>query len=381
MASSRPPRSVVDFVPPHCPHPECPDHRIPEGRTYRFIRRGYQRNKRPPGWVHIFKCRTCGRHFRDASFSLDYWQKVPPLWDRIFLGLANGQAKRQIARTLGIDRGVVDRAERKIAQHCILLHREQLDRLEGTVREPVALDGFRTFAGSQYEPLDLNTTIGCTSGFFFHLQAAPLRRSGKMSERQKKIRAYREQMLGLPERGVRRRITRESLEELEKLRHPLKRIEWRTDREPDYARALADLRRRGAVKVRHRTVSSRARRDTGNPLWRVNLLHLLMRHSLKSHGRETIGFHKILRGVIDRAVILRTWLNQVKGISERDTGGQHTTPSMILGLERRAKKPEQLFRRRLFREHFELTEEESRQYAGSLKARPREGLQLAEPRV
>ena len=54
---------------------------------------------------------------------------------------------------------------------------------------------------------------------------------------------------------------------------------------------------------------------------------------------------------------------------------------MKIGLEQRPKKAEELFSRRLFRAHFELTAEEDRQYEGTLKARPREGLQLAEPKV
>lgn len=379
MARKTPPPSVVNFVPPHCPYEQCPDHVIDDGRVYRFTRRGYQRNRRPPGWVRIFQCRACGRYFRDSCFTLDHWKKVSGLWPEIFLGLANGQAKRQIARTLGIHRGTVDLAERMIAKHCILLHRRQLDRLQGKIAEPVAFDGFRTFAGSQYEPLDLNTMIGCRSEFWFHLAAAPLRRSGTMTARQREIRAWRERQLGLPEKGVRRRITREALEELLRLRAPGRRLEWRTDKEPDYARALAELRSRQRVPLRHRTISSRARRDTGNPLWRVNLLHLLLRHSLKSHTRETIAFHKLLRTLIDRAAILRTWLNMVKGVSERDAKGARTTPSMKLGLEQRPKTAAELFARRLFRKHFKLTAEEARQYDGTLKARPREGLQLPEP--
>lgn len=377
MPRRLPPARVRDFVPLHCPHRECPAHTIGPGETYSFHRRGYQRTERAPGWSRIFQCRHCGRYFRDACFGPDYWKKRGGLWRRVFLGLANGQAKRQLARCLGVSRRTVDRIERDLAKHCLLLHVRQLRRLEGQIDEPVVLDGFRTFAGSQYEPLDLNTTATCESGFLLHIGAAPLRRSGTMTPRQKVVREQRDRRLGRPARGLRRALTRRALRLLERLRAPGHRLELRSDEEPDYARALSDLQ--GAVSIRHVRVSSKARRDERNPLWRINLLHLLMRHSLKSHTRETIAPHKCLRGLMDRALILMSWLNNVKGISERSAKKSRTTPAMLLGLAEAPLDLEDFFSRRLFPVREKLPASLKQLYEGRIKARPREHLAVLTP--
>ena len=377
MPTRQPPAIVRDFVPPHCPHRECAAHVRGPGEAFRFHRRGFQRIERDPGWVRIFQCRHCGRYFRDSCFGPEYWARRSGLWAPVFQGLVNGQAKRQIARALGISRSCVDRIERGLARQCLLYTLKQLRSLSGSIAEPTVLDGFRCFAGSQYEPLDLNTLATCESGFLLHVEAAPLRRSGRMTPRQKAQRSERDRRLGRPERGVRRRITRKALRLLERLRDPRVPAEWRTDEEPDYRRALADLG--GRVEVRHVTISSRARRDEGNPLWRINLLHLLMRHSLKSHTRETIAHHKCLRALMDRVLILQCWLNNVKGISERSAGKSRTTPAMLLGLADAPLDPEQLFARRLFPRREQLPESMVELYEGRIKARPREQISVAEP--
>ena len=370
MPFRKPPSEVRDFVPPHCPHQDCAAHVIEPDEHFRFHRRGFQRIERDPGWVRIFQCRHCRRYFRDACFSMDYWKKRGGLLIRVFLGLTNGQAKRQIARCIGVTRTTIDRIERDLAKHCLLHHLGQLRQLKGKLDEPVVLDGFRTYAGSQYETLDLNTTATCESGFVLHLGAAPLRRSGSMTPRQKVVREERDRRLGRPLRGIRRAVTRRALRLIEWLRDPSKEIEVRSDEEPDYARALGDLS--GEVSLRHVTVSSRARRDERNPLWRINLVHLLMRHSLKSHTRETIAHHKCLRALIDRALILTTWLNNVKGISERSTRKSRTTPAMLLQLAEAPLDLEAFFARRLFPLRERMPSSVAHVYEGRLKARPNE---------
>ena len=377
MPFREPSSRVRDFVPPHCPHRDCPAHVVAPEEGFRFHRRGFQRIEREPGWVRIFQCRHCHRYFRNSCFELDYWKKRGGLWVRVFLGLTNGQAKRQIARCLGVTRTTIDRIERDLAKHCLLHHLGQLRELRGQLAEPVGLDGFRTYAGSQYETLDLNTTATCESGFVLHLGAAPLRRSGTMTARQKVVREERDRRLGRPPRGIRRAVTRRAFRLIEWLRDPKREIEVRSDEEPDYARALKDLA--GEVHVRHVTVSSRARRDESNPLWRINLIHLLMRHSLKSHTRETIAHHKCLRALMDRALILITWLNNVKGISERSVKKSRTTPAMLLGLAEAPLDLEAFFTARLFPLREKMPSSVAHLYEGRLKARPNEHRALLEP--
>jgi hypothetical protein len=374
MRPRRPPKHIRDFFPPHCPFPDCEAHTIPAGTSRFFQRRGYRRIDRKPGWARRFYCKRCRRFFSSSTFTGDYWKRVTDVDEAIFLGLANGQALRQIARSRHLSLGLVRRRERWLARQCLLWHQLMLADLEGRLDEPVVLDGFRTFAMSQYEPLDLNTPITARSGFLLDLRAAPARRSGRMSDAQKATRDKRDRKLGQPKRGVRVKATGESLRLIDRLARPGKTIELRTDEEPDYARALR--KEKLGKRFAHVTVSSKQLRSKKNPLWRVNQLHAMLRHSLKSHGRETLAFHKRLRGLVDRALVARVWLNLVKGISERRKGDAEVTPAMRLGLAPEPVQPRRLFRTRLFPFRVGLGKDLREFYEGTVKARPRERLRV-----
>ena len=146
------------------------------------------------------------------------------------------------------------------------------------------------------------------------------------------------------------------------------RIELRTDEEPDYAEAVRQVSAHTALT--HQTTSSKQRRDAGNPLWRVNHLHRVTRHSLKSQARETIAFHKCLRGLMERALIAQTWLNATKGISERSARLSRQTPAMRLGLEARPRHGEEYLQQRLFPARVGLPPGWLHLFAGRVKARP-----------
>ena len=60
------------------------------------------------------------------------------------------------------------------------------------------------------------------------------------------------------------------------------------------------LRRLPHLDVTHCTVNSRAVRTPRNPLFAINLLDLLIRHSGANHKRETIAFSKRRQSAIDR---------------------------------------------------------------------------------
>jgi hypothetical protein len=374
MRPRRPPAHIRRFVPPHCPFPDCEAHTIPEGSGFGYQRRGYRRTDRKPGWVRRFFCKQCRRFFSSSCFTGDYWKRVTGVDEAIYLGLANGQALRQIARSRHLSLGLVRRRERWLARQCLLWHELLLKDLEGKLDEPVALDGFRTFAMSQYEPLDLNTPVATRSGFLLDLRAAPARRSGRMSDRQKELREERDKRLGKPRRGVRTEVTGQSLRLIDRLARRGKKLELRTDEEPDYARALKKTKL--GRRFEHVTVSSKELRTKQNPLWRINQLHGMLRHSLKSHARETLAYHKRLRGLMDRAVIARLWLNLTKGISERSGRGSAITPAMVLRLAKEPLRGAELFRKRLFPLRVGLADDLRQIYEGTVKARPRETLRV-----
>lgn len=99
--SSRPieGKRIDRFRPPHCPWPECPDHR--PRRRYRCTRQGsFRRQCEPKRRVPRFKCPTCGRGFSLQSFACTYYLKRPELLLPVAAALVAGSAHGQIARSL-----------------------------------------------------------------------------------------------------------------------------------------------------------------------------------------------------------------------------------------------------------------------------------------
>ncbi|HPF71759.1 MAG TPA: hypothetical protein PLQ13_13875, partial [Candidatus Krumholzibacteria bacterium] len=81
------------------------------------------------------------------------------------------------------------------------------------------------------------------------------------------------------------------------------------------------------------------------PLWEVNLLDLVIRHSSANHKRETIAWSKRRQASAERLAILLVWRNYMKGRREKVRGSP--TPAMEIGiLEERVSVGELLAERR-----------------------------------
>jgi transposase-like protein len=98
-------------------------------------------------------------------------------------------------------------------------------------------------------------------------------------------------------------------------------------------------------ELRHRVTSSKEPRTPQNPLFPVNLLDLLIRHSSANHKRETIAFSKRRQSAAYRLAILLVWRNYMKSVSERRQG---ETPAQRLGILPRKLAVADLLRERLF---------------------------------
>jgi hypothetical protein len=137
----------------------------------------------------------------------------------------------------------------------------------------------------------------------------------------------------------------------------------RSDEHEAYPRALARLPRH---TLRHERTSSLKARTSGNPLFPVNRLDLLLRHNQANHKRETISFSKLMQGVIERAALLLVFLNFAKPFSERHGGG---TPAMRLGLRAHPVAVGEILQRRLFPARVALPQEWQRYYRREVPTR------------
>ena len=337
-------------TPPFCPNPGCVHHRAP-GTCWRWVRNGRFSRLSTPRRVQRYQCRACRRHFSDQTFRTTYWLRRPDLLPRIFHRLLGCSGFRQIAREFAASPQTVATHAARLGRHCLLFH--ELHRPHGPFTEPVVLDGFESFEFSQFHPTRYHVCAGQRSHFFYGYTDSELRRSGRMTEAQKRHRLRLEVRLGRPDP----RSSETEVSELLRLLAPQRQeLVLHSDEHTGYPRALMRLRH---LTVTHRTTRSRAARTPANPLWAINLLDLLIRHSSANHKRETIAFSKRRQSAIERLWVLLVWRNYLKSFSERK---HDATPAMRLGLLERPLLVAELLRHRMFPSRVRLPARWARYY-------------------
>jgi transposase-like protein len=334
-------RPVAAFRPERCPRTACRYHRCPDG--WRWQRWGCYARAASPQRIQRFRCGHCGHTFSTQTFDPTYWLKRPGLLDEVFTRLVACSCLRQIARGLGCPHTTVMRQCARLARHALLYLTRHGPR--GPVTERLVLDGFESFAYSQYHPSYLNLVVGGDSHYVRTFTESELRRKGAMTPHQRRRRDQLERAHGRPDP---RAVEVDSAAALRLALPQPQAVVLDSDDHPAYPRALGRL---PGWSFCHRVTSSRLARTAHNPLFPVNRLDLLLRHSSANHKRETIAFSKTRQGLLDRAAILVLWLNFVKVFSERRGGG---TPAMRLGLRRRPESVRSLLRERLFPSLVEL---------------------------
>jgi hypothetical protein len=338
------------FRPPFCPRPLCVSHQNPQG--WRFVRWGsYIRTCPRVRSIPRFRCSQCRRTFSQQTFQTTYWLRRPELLVTIAERVVAGSGLRQIARSLRCSPSTVMTHLGRLGRHALLFLEQHRPR--GVLREPLVVDGFESFAFSQYYPLHLNLAVGSDSHFTYAFTESELRRKGRMTAKQKRKRQQEETVWGRPdpraiETGVR--------ELVEIIVPPEGDVVIRSDEHRAYPRALRVLSDR---LLRHEVTSSKAARTTGNPLFPVNRQDLMLRHCGANHRRETIAFSKLRAGVIERAAIQAVWMNFVKAVSEKRPG---VTPAMRLGICEEPLSLRQILGKRLFRSRMALPEVWRRYY-------------------
>ena len=323
------------FVPPFCPRSSCRYHACPDG--WRYARHGHYARQCAPHLIRRFRCGHCRVTFSSQTFATSYYLKRPELQEPLFFRLLACSGHRQIAREARCAPTTAMRQSARLGRHALLFLARH--RPPGPLAEPLVVDGFESFAFSQYQPLHLNVAVGATSHYAYGFTHARLRRKGRMSERQRRRRAQLEARHG---RADPKAIERGMAQLLALAAPQPQALTVRSDEHPAYPRAL---RRLAGYAIRHECTPSVAARTTGNPLFPVNLLDLLLRHNNAHLKRESIAFAKRHQAVIERAALLLLWRNFSKPFSETHGGG---TPAMRLGLRATPLSPRELLKERLF---------------------------------
>jgi len=346
------------FRPPFCPRPACSEHQRTE-HGYRFRRHGFYRTYRR--WrIPRFFCLACRHTFSRQSFALSYFLKRPELLVPVAAGLQAGSAHRQIARTVACAPSTVTGLSARLGRHALLLHGRALNELRGRTTEPFVLDHFEVFEFTQDYPFGVATVVGAKSWFWYLLDPAPHRRSGRVSPLQSVRLASR---LARPRFGGYAGSAARVFDRMTALVPSPGAVEVRCDDHPAYRRAWTRHTQRRRLSLRRfrnpkrgpkgspRSATARARDEA---LFPVDALHQLLRHTGAHYRRETIAFGRRLNAVMERLFLTAVWRNFMKGVSEnRPSRG---TPGMQVGLTPRRWTWRQILSRRLFPDREDVPE-------------------------
>jgi transposase-like protein len=337
------------FVPPFCPRTDCRHHHCPDG--WRYKRAGTYARDCEPRVIQRYRCAHCRTTFSSQTFSPTYYLKRPQLLEPLFFRTLACSGYRQIAREARCAPTTAMRQVARLGRHALLFLARH--RPAGPLAEPLVIDGFESFAYSQYHPLHLNLAVGAHSHFVYAFTHARLRRKGRMTARQKSRRAALERAHG---RAAPKAIELGIAQALRIAAPAPQPLTVRSDEHPAYPRAL---RRLQGYAIRHECTPSVAARTSGNPLFPVNLLDLLLRQNNAHLKRESIAFAKRHQGVIERAALMVLWRNFTKRFSENHDGG---TPAMRVGLRDTPLSPRALLKERLFPSRVSLPQPWSEYY-------------------
>ena len=330
------------FTPPFCPNPDCKYHL--DQANWRFVRWGHFLRACPRvHQVPRYRCSHCRRTFSQQTFQTHYWLRRTELFHTICERLLSGSGFRQIARFLHCSPTTVMTHAARLGRHALLILESH--RPQDAPNEPIVIDGFESFAFSQYYPLHLNLVVGAESHFVYAFSESELRRKGRMRPPQKRKRAEEEARVGRPDPKA---IEKGMREAVALVVPPGERACIRSDEHHAYPRALKRLRDRAFA---HEVTSSKAARTPSNPLFPVNRQDLMLRHSGANHRRETIAFSKSRAGVIERAALQCVFMNWLKSFSERKRDG---TPAQRLGLTDCKWTVQDFLQERLFATRVEL---------------------------
>jgi transposase-like protein len=323
------------WQPPFCPNPNCKFHSDLSSR-WPYKRMGFYQRRTPPCRIRRFLCLACRRSFSCQTFSVDYWLRRPDVLPALMTKTCGCMANRQIARDLRIAPSTVDRQLDRLGRHCLLFASLQIAALSPP--RDICIDGLESFELSQYYPFNFHLTVDNDWGFFRYFTDSPLRRKGRMTVHQKRRREELEIQHGRPDP---RAVEKDVRELLETVAQGAVFLTIRSDDHRAYPRAMYGL----SCRITHQVTSSRERRDRRNPLWEVNLLDLLIRHSGGGHKRETVAWPKRRGKAALRLAIFLVWRNWVNRRWQKR--GPHT-PAMLAGLTDRPLTVQEMLAERLF---------------------------------
>jgi transposase-like protein len=313
-----------ELIPPYCPNPQCLFHLGSEEKFY--AKNGFSITNKPPFRNQRFKCTRCKIQFSCNTFGLDFRKRSPGFPEKILHYSLNGMSNNSIARLLKVAEGTVRDRLKNMARQSLLFEKANDPK---KIDENVAYDGFETFSGSQFSPCYVNTAVGSHSMFIYHNTFSPLNRKGRMTNDQK---IKNQELINRHGLYPQSSVYEETIYVMKNLSHRAAGRTLFTDEHRSYMRAYRSF----ACQMELKTISSKARRDSSNPLFPINRLHNLYRHFFSSQQRETISFQKHEAALMEKLQLMKIYRNFMnpKFVKKNkyDPHAHEWSPAMYIGV-------------------------------------------------
>ena len=317
---------------PHCCNPRCPffHHSNAQDISWRADHGWYL--TRAFGEVARYRCRWCGKTFSDQTFKVDYYVKHPVDYIPLIRALVATSGQGNMSRFSGLRYELIQNRFERLARFFLALHaamRNQIRREEDFV-----LDGFESFAASQFFPNNVNLIVGGASEYIYQMGFAQLRRKGAMSRHQKARRQQLESTFGkAPPKAVEESVVRLLQDLCGWLRGKgfgPKRLS--TDQHKGYVRALKRVAQASSL-LHHHQYSSKAARSVGSALFAVNYVDRQLRKDQANHVRESVQFARCPAAMMNRLTIYQGYHNYLMPRRVREQRkGNWMTRAQALGL-------------------------------------------------
>jgi len=303
------------MVPSFCPNPRCEHHFDEAGAYDGCWKHAGSYETLVVGSVPRFRCLACGKGFSARTFSIDYYTKRLFDMREIQRAISQSESVSSIARHLaGSVESIQNRVDR-LARNSIAMHEQLLADLR--LSENLVADGFESFDRSQYFPNNINLLVGKDSQFLYGVTHTTIRRKGRMSGHQKRVRGKLELSYLAPKQGIQSSFAR-LLEIIparwDKSSKPELRL-W-TDEHQAYPRSIrqvpALVRGLADGSFRHLTWSSKAPRSIGNPLFSVNYWDRELRKDLAAFRRESTCYTRNTANGLARLMLHLVYHNYQK---------------------------------------------------------------------
>lgn len=323
------------MIPPFCPNSACSLHqKVPsEGSTQWWKANGFHKTK-VVGRVRRFQCRTCGKTFSTRTFQLDYYTKKTVDYRAIFFKNTSAECVNAVARNLELRPEVVLNRIERLARNCLAMHHS----LEGKrpLLEDLCADGFESFDRSQYFPNHIAILVGDESQQLYSFAHATIRKKGKMTKRQKRVREELEKQYRAPRGGVKAsfaKATEVITGKWDSSKHP--KLYLTTDEHQAYPRALASLPFAKSPDFTHRKVSSKLSRTKDNPLFPVNYMDREFRKDHAEHHRESTCFVRNVANGLTRLAMYQCWHNYWKSHRINSKKEREPVHAVVSGIDER----------------------------------------------